>query len=193
VGLCHVLTVGGIRGFGLAPVQLPKGLLLGLLAFLLIYPILHFDNIIVSLLYQHFQHEETVHETIVEMVRTPDFNIRLTFALIAGFGAPLAEEFFFRGVLQTALIQRGWGFIVKFPPDHNYAPPPYQRWIAIVVCSLLFCSLHSVDHFPILFILSLALGYLYERTGNLWASITLHAAFNWTTLILVLSSSNPLQ
>jgi membrane protease YdiL (CAAX protease family) len=97
-------------------------------------------------------------------------------------GAPLAEETFFRGMLQTSLVQKGWGFLVAFPPDRTYTPPPYQRWAAILICSFLFCAMHSVDHMPILFVLSVGLGYLYERTGNLWASIVLHAAFNWWTL-----------
>jgi membrane protease YdiL (CAAX protease family) len=31
---------------------------------------------------------------------------------------------------------------------------------------------------PLIFVLSLCLGYAYERTGNLWVPITIHALFN---------------
>jgi len=40
-----------------------------------------------------------------------------------------------------------------------------------------FASLHQMDQAPIIFVLSLGLGYVYERTGNLWAPIILHVAF----------------
>ena len=43
--------------------------------------------------------------------------------------------------------------------------------------------MHQSDHFLILFVLSAAMGYVYERTGNLWSAITLHALFNSTSLL----------
>jgi membrane protease YdiL (CAAX protease family) len=184
--LAQTLTVGGLRGLGLSPQQIPQGLALGIIAYLILFPLLTLDNFIVSELYQSIGHEPTVHETVKEIERTRDFNVQLIFALVAGLGAPIAEEFFFRGLLQTALIQRGWGFVIKLPPDRNHVPPVYQRWVAIVICSVCFCLLHSIDHMPILFLLSVGLGYLYERTGNLWAPIVLHACFNWWTLALLL-------
>lgn len=184
--LAQSLTIGGLRGLGLAPQQIPQGLALGLLAYLILFPLLTLDNLIVSELYQSMGHEPTVHETVKEIERTSDFNVRLIFALVAGLGAPIAEEFFFRGLMQTALIQRGWGFVIKLPPDRAYVPPAYQRWAAIIISSVCFSLLHSIDHMPILFLLSVGLGYLYERTGNLWAAIVLHACFNWWTLALLL-------
>jgi membrane protease YdiL (CAAX protease family) len=184
--LCRLLTVGGLKGLGLHPHQLAWGLVLGTLGYLLVFPLLYLDNIVVTQLYLQAGHDPTVHETVKEIEKTSSFDVRLVFALVAGIGAPLAEEFFFRGLLQTALIQRGWGIIIKFPPDRSYQPPVFQRWASILICSTLFCLLHSIDHMPILFLLSVGLGYLYERTGNLWACVTLHAIFNWWTLVLVL-------
>jgi len=62
------------------------------------------------------------------------------------------------------------------PPDW---PPTAARWAAIVTTSLLFALLHTPwpTRIPI-FVLSLGLGYLYERTANLWACIFMHAFFN---------------
>jgi membrane protease YdiL (CAAX protease family) len=188
LGLVHVLTVGGLRGFGLAPDKIGWGVALGLLAYVILFPILYVDNILVSWLYMAAGHAPTVHETVKDIESTPDFNVRLIFALVAGIGAPIAEEIFFRGFLQTAFIQKFWGFVPQFPPDRNYVPPVYQRWAAILLCSVLFCLMHSIDHMPILFVLSVGLGYIYERTGNLWASIVLHALFNWATLVQLLWS-----
>jgi membrane protease YdiL (CAAX protease family) len=36
-------------------------------------------------------------------------------------------------------------------------------------------------------VLSLCLGYAYERTGNLWAVMTMHAMFNTTSTVLYLA------
>ena len=68
-----------------------------------------------------------------------------------------------------------------------------SRWMAIASVAFLFALIHfdpgthNFEVLPPLFLLALTLGYLYERTGNLWASITLHAAFNTINTIAFLS------
>jgi membrane protease YdiL (CAAX protease family) len=59
-------------------------------------------------------------------------------------------------------------------------------WIAIMVTAGLFAIVHPLWTAPIIFVLAVALGYIYERTGNLWASITVHAMFNTTSTLFVL-------
>jgi len=183
---CHWLFVNGLRGMGLHLSGLGRGALVGLGALLILYPILFADDFLMSQFYK-----VSTHETIKEMEQTPDFMVRLGYVLVAGIGAPIAEEIFFRGIFQSALIQRFWGFVAQWPADARRRPPVAQRWGAMAVTSLLFCSVHNLDHFPILFVLSLGLGYVYERTGNLWASIFLHAGFNGITLVQVLFSNSP--
>ena len=78
--------------------------------------------------------------------------------------APLAEEVLFRGLLQSMLRT-------------HFGHP----WPAVIVASLMFASVHATAEpqgVPALFVLSLALGYNYERTGRLWSPIVLHAVFN---------------
>jgi membrane protease YdiL (CAAX protease family) len=49
----------------------------------------------------------------------------------------------------------------------------------------LFAAVHGqVAFFPPLFVLAIGLGYLYERTGNLWATICAHSLFNAVQLLL---------
>jgi membrane protease YdiL (CAAX protease family) len=63
-----------------------------------------------------------------------------------------------------------------------------RAWVPVVASSILFAALHiQVMPTPIpLFVLALALGYLYQRTGSLVAPITLHALFNaFSTLQLL--------
>jgi len=63
-------------------------------------------------------------------------------------------------------------------------------WLGILITSVVFAVIHPLWTAPIIFFLSLVLGYVYERTGNLWVSIVLHAIFNTvnTTLYLLLGT-----
>lgn len=81
---------------------------------------------------------------------------------IAAIGlAPVAEETLFRGILYPAVRQLG------FPR------------LALWGTSLAFAAVHwnAVTFVPLL-LLALALTLLYEKTGNLLASIVAHAVFN---------------
>jgi len=129
-------------------------------------------------------------------------------ALILGavLVAPLFEEFCFRGHLQTLLRRvfaekkTGAGSVLPaapFPQADNAEaplnePPPVRRrvrgtWLAIILTSLMFAAVHPVWSWPPIFVLSLCLGYAYERTGNLWTSITIHALFNSISTAVFLS------
>jgi len=63
------------------------------------------------------------------------------------------------------------------------------RWLAIILTSLLFAAIHPWWTMPPIFFLSLCLGYAYERTGNLFVPITIHALFNISSLTLFLLAS----
>jgi len=82
--------------------------------------------------------------------------------------APVAEEFVFRGVLYPYFNQRGF---------HKLA------WIGV---NLVFAFIHgnAADFIP-LFVLALALTWLYETTDNLLMPIFAHAAFNAANLVLL--------
>lgn len=83
--------------------------------------------------------------------------------------APLAEEFFFRGLLQGWLEARGW------------------RHGAIVFTSLFFAVMHwghGMAPVP-LFFFSLGLGWLYQRTHRLLPSIVVHCCLNACSLALL--------
>ena len=71
-------------------------------------------------------------------------------------------------------------------PPRRYAPSALARWSGIVLASILFAVMHEPWSIPLIFILALALGYLYERTGNLWTCIALHFAFNSFNMLLIL-------
>jgi membrane protease YdiL (CAAX protease family) len=82
--------------------------------------------------------------------------------------APVAEEIFFRGVLQNFLIGA-----------------TRRTGLAIVLSGAAFALVHfSQPHaLPALFFLGILLGAAYVRTGRLIVPIVIHAVFNLKTLI----------
>ena len=85
--------------------------------------------------------------------------------------APLSEEVFFRGLVQSSLRQ------VTGRP-----------WVAIIVASGFFAIVHGEwANRPALLALGLVLGYNYERTGRLMPAIVIHSLFNATFMAVQLS------
>ena len=82
--------------------------------------------------------------------------------------APLAEEFFFRGILQNVI-----GNLTG------------RRWVAIVGASAVFAGVHVAQPYalPALFFLGVILGFAYERTGMILVPVAIHAAFNLKTMV----------
>lgn len=103
-----------------------------------------------------------------------------TVSSIVVFG-PIMEEFIFRGVMQTWLKQ-------------NIGKKP-----AIIIASLIFAFFHystsqGIDNILLLsalFLLACFLGFVYERQRSLWASISLHAAFNGINVIALMYTQFP--
>ena len=113
--------------------------------------------------------------------------------------APVVEELLFRGVVQswlqrirpetrsnpTALISGGP--IAAIEKAGSGIDLPRKIHIpAILITSLLFGLAHfSQGPAPVsLFVLSLGLGYLYQRTGSLVACIVMHMVLNAVTMTL---------
>lgn len=177
------------RGWGLHVRQLPKGVLWGLLGFAIVFPLLLCAEIGLNEIFQHFHYTPEEHTTFQALEQAPSLVQQVLLYGMAVVVAPVAEELFFRGILQTTLIQYGWGllmpqFLRSGMVPAAYRPTALQRWMAIVLASAAFAYLHQLDAMPIIFLLALGLGYVYERTGVLWAAIVLHMGFNATQLLL---------
>ncbi|MCP4250414.1 MAG: CPBP family intramembrane metalloprotease [bacterium] len=82
--------------------------------------------------------------------------------------APVAEEFFFRGLVQT-LLGRLTG----------------RRWVAVLATAVGFGIAHAQQPqvIPTLAVLGVLLGVSYERSGGLVTPIVLHSVFNLKTMI----------
>ncbi len=91
-----------------------------------------------------------------------------------GVAAPVCEEFFFRGLLQRALMSR------------------LEPSMAIVVAAFVFSAFH-LDPVGLLarFELGVLFGLLAWRSGSVWPGIAAHAANNLTaSLLFALSDKN---
>jgi membrane protease YdiL (CAAX protease family) len=118
------------------------------------------------------------HPVVAFLAERRDFRAVLLVVLTAVVAAPLAEEFFFRRVLQ--------GWLEKRLPARNAAG-------AIVVSAAAFALAHQGQGlaFVPLFPLGLVLGYLVRQTGSLLPAILLHALFNAVSIAILLASPLP--
>jgi membrane protease YdiL (CAAX protease family) len=94
----------------------------------------------------------------------------LAFAVVAGVGAPLFEELYFRGVLLPTLARR------------------LPVWVAVVVQAVLFGVLHvdqGVFGVAAITAVGLVLGWLRVVTRSLVAPIAVHAGFNAVAVLAV--------
>jgi membrane protease YdiL (CAAX protease family) len=65
-------------------------------------------------------------------------------------------------------------------------PRHWAAWIGIILTSALFALVHPLWTTPLIFVLAVGLGYVYERTGKLWVPMTVHATFNMISTITYL-------
>jgi membrane protease YdiL (CAAX protease family) len=119
---------------------------------------------------------DTVAHVTIESMLANDSGIALwAMSALVVLGAPILEELTYRGFVQEALRRAG-----------------VRPWPAVVVTSLLFAVMHMsavpAHGLFALFVLSLGIGWAFERTGRLTASIVMHAAFNLGNLTLALTT-----
>ena len=111
------------------------------------------------------------HDLLEGIMTSPGVFWQVLIGFSAIVMAPLAEELFFRGMLQSMLRQQTG-----------------NPWLAVTVTSVAFAAVHSgtPQNLPALFVLSLVLGYNYERTGRLVPAIAIHVLFNTIGIVLTM-------
>lgn len=173
LAIAAVRFTGGLRGFCQGPVSVRPRLAGTTTAGMILLAVglcpLIRDGTVSLILFFKPDYEFHSHLTI-EWLHDPAQPMGVVMMLWIGavVVAPVAEELFFRGLLQT--------FLVGFLPS---------RWLAISLASLAFGAIHLQQPYaiPALVVLAILIGYAYERTGSLIPPIAIHAAFNLKTLI----------
>ncbi|HZZ43811.1 MAG TPA: CPBP family intramembrane glutamic endopeptidase [Tepidisphaeraceae bacterium] len=173
-------------GFSLP--ELPAGLRKGFTSIFMILPVVLLVSVLTEWFYRHigFKHPSE-HELLRAMKDSSNPAIRWLLITGAVLIAPVTEELLFRGLFQTLLV---WAYNNL---SRSQSSPPTAsrliagRWLAILVSSVIFASIHDKWSIPPIFILAICLGFTYERTGNLWVNITVHSLFNAFQTIVFLS------
>ena len=162
-----------LRDLGLADVRLRADLGLALAALALVVAPVLACAYLVSLLVPYEHH-------IVDLLRQQrGWSVLAIVILSAVVVAPVAEELFFRRVLQGWLEKR--------------LPRADGGW-AVALAAVAFAAAHQGQGLALvpLFPLALVLGHLVRRTGSIVPSILLHALFNAVSLaILLLHTPGP--
>jgi membrane protease YdiL (CAAX protease family) len=114
-------------------------------------------------------HHPAQEQTAVQVIRAAQsWQNRAVLGIAAVLIAPAAEEILFRGLLYPTIKQAG-----------------YPR-LAIWITALLFGAIHmNLATFIPLTVLALLLIWIYEKTGNLLASVTAHAVFNLINFLML--------
>ena len=164
----HELTWSEAFGFHFAP---GRSVSLAMLTMVVALPFaLVVLGGLVSILYSLVDSTPQTQITVSFIKNHPPTWQLIVMAFTAIILAPIAEEALFRGVLYTALKQRGY------------------RRLALWGNAAIFAFIHFnvAALIPLLF-LALVWTWLYERTGNLLASIAGHMVFNAVNFVLLTS------
>jgi len=121
---------------------------------------------------------ENGHALIGVLTKTESMFVILMLTFSAVVVAPVMEELFFRGFIQTALLG-------VFGQNN--------RWTAVLTTSVFFGVIHygAVPWImlPSLILVGIVLGWIYERTGSLLCCILVHMGFNGFNIAMALHYS----
>ena len=164
-----------LKGFGLNLKTIHKDIPAGFINLLTIWPVIMVAFTVTIYLGQFFygpDFQMTQHEGLETISENHHLLPRIMVTIVAVLIAPLLEELLFRGLFQTML--------------RSFLNIKNAAWVAIAISSALFAMMHvDLSHWPAIFVLGVALGYSYEKSGSLFRSIFMHMLFNTTSVISV--------
>jgi len=168
-----------LKGFGLNIRTIHKDFLAAIVNLLCVWPLVMTAILLtikVGTMIWGPDFEMPQHEQLKLIGRYSQWSIRVLTFIVAAVMAPLLEELLFRGFFQTAMR--------TFLADLKY---PQPAWLSIGASSVLFAASHvNAGHWPALFVLSICMGYSYEKSGSLFRPILIHAIFNGMNVLAVL-------
>ncbi|MCC5833000.1 MAG: CPBP family intramembrane metalloprotease [Chlamydiales bacterium] len=157
-----------------------KSILMGIVSFVVSYPFVFWMGTFTSLIALLIWGEAKVEQVAVEqlkmtMGRPLMFGLMVFLVVVL---VPFMEELLFRGFLQS-MLKRYMG-----------------RISSLFITASIFALVHfspgqGTGNFQLiasLFVLSIFLGFIYERERTLWAPIALHSVFNGFTVLLIVLS-----
>jgi membrane protease YdiL (CAAX protease family) len=169
----------GLKGFGLNFRTIHKDLPAAVLNLFCVWPLVMTAFLITEKLGTMIwgpDFKMSAHEQIELIGLYSQWSLRILIFIVAAIIAPLVEELVFRGMFQTTI--RSIFTTMKYPQP---------AWLSIGASSVLFAASHAnAGHMPSLFVLSICMGYSYEKSGSLFRPILIHAMFNGMNVLAVL-------
>lgn len=173
VGFLWVIFKSRFTALGITKKNLWKNVFYGISGYVGVIPIILVIGILVYVLLNIFKIKPPPQPIVGLFLAETDTALLFVSSIIASVFGPVIEEIFFRGVMYNA-VKRKFGI-----------------FSGILITSVLFSFLHThamtyflVGFIPIT-ILGMVLAYLYEKTGSLIPSITMHVLNNVGSVIMV--------
>ncbi|MBN1126624.1 MAG: CPBP family intramembrane metalloprotease [Sedimentisphaerales bacterium] len=170
--------IRGIRGLGLRWRTIPHDLGMAVVNLLAAYPLIFIGAAVVVFVGQQvtgpeFEFQENQALTDMQQTGQMPIYILINMVVLSVLVVPVFEELFFRGIFQSTVT-----FLTGRP------------WLSILITSIPFTILHPPMHIPALFVLSVCMGYAYEKSGSLLRPIFIHMLFNGITVASMLLSQS---
>ena len=160
-----------IAALGVKLKNLKRNVLVGFSGQLMAYPVFFLAILVVTTAVGFFG-GEFAPQPAVELVKKLQvqaggfFYLYLFFIIVLG---PACEEVIFRGYLQSAVRKH------------------FRMWPAIITTGLIFAVVHMHVYSVLpLFVLGVFLGYIFEKTGNIFAVISFHCLHNALSVCIAL-------
>lgn len=177
-----------LKGIGLNMKTAHKDLFFAFVNLLSVWPLLMAVIIATTFLGKFFQGQDfqlQPHKELELVAEHTQLPLRIMIIITTTTIVPVFEELLFRGLFQTTIRS----YLEKSKIENRklkiraFGP----AWLAIAITSIIFATIHSnADHWPALFVLSVCMGYAYEKSGSLLRSIFIHCLFNASSVISVL-------
>jgi len=178
--LARTIFSGRLKGFGLDAKTIHRDFFAAVVNLISVYPLvalalmltIFFGKLIGGPGFEMQKHQE------LELIGQHwQLSVRVTIVIAAVVVMPVLEEMLFRGLFQTMIRSL-----------LSTAQWRQSAWLSIAISSCLFAAVHAnAGHLPALFVLSLCMGYAYEKSGSLLRPIFIHSLFNATSIIATLN------
>lgn len=163
--IAHKTFAAQIKGFGIRFKTIHKDIGHALLNYICIITLVFAAAFLTEQIGRYFIENFKIepHNEITKLTTFANYPLLIAAIFInAIIAAPIIEEFIFRGLFQSTIRA------------HINKP-----WTSIALTSMLFASVHANPwHWPALFVLSMAIGYSYEKSNSILRPVFIHMTFN---------------